>query len=92
MNGTLDELLYSIIKENKSFIIEEEKIIHQITTLSQIKDINNFTSINFGDCEKILKSKYGINETQELIIYKIEYTFEGYKIPIIDYVIFNEDR
>ena len=45
MNGTLDELLYSIIKENKSFIIEEEKIIHHLTTLSYIKDINNFTSI-----------------------------------------------
>ena len=91
MNGTLNKILDSIIKENKSFIIEEEKIIHQITTLSHIKVINNFTSINFGDCEKILKAKYGINETQELIIYKTEYTIEGYKIPIIDYVIFNED-
>ena len=91
MNGTLTKLLNSLVKENKSIIIEEENAIHQISTLSNQKEIENYTSINFGDCEKYLKEKYGIKETEELIIYKIEHIIEGYKIPIIEYVIFNED-
>ena len=91
MQGTLNELLNEIINENRSLLVQEEKEIYQITTLSNMKDITNFTSINFGYCENILKSKYGLKETEELIIFKIEHIIEGYKIPIIEYVIFNQN-
>ena len=91
MDGSLNNVLNSIIKENKSIIIEEDNEIHQITTLSKQNDIENLTVINFGECEKILRAKYEMSDNEELIIYKIEHLIEGYKIPIIEYVIFNED-
>jgi hypothetical protein len=39
MDGSLNNVLNSIIKENKSIIIEEDNEIHQITTLSKQNDI-----------------------------------------------------
>ena len=91
MDGTLNGILTKIINENKNIVVEEDDEIYQITTLSNIKDIKNLTSINFGYCENILKSKYGLDEKKELIIYKIDHQKEGYKIPIIEYVVFNEN-
>ena len=92
LDGKLKNVLNTVINENKSIIINENDITHQITKLSLLNNSNNnLTSINYGYCEKYLKSYYGINETEELIIYKIEHKIKEYKIPIIEYTIFNGD-
>ena len=45
-----------------------------------------------GECEKILKRIYNIDENQPLIIFKIDYYKEGSLIPIIGYEVFHPDN
>ena len=52
--------------------------------------MNDSLVIDFGECEKRLRKEYGINEKEELIIFKIEHFIVGFKIPKIEYVLFNE--
>ena len=54
--------------------------------------IDNISFIDFQDCETALKksrSDYDVNK--ELILLRIEYTNEQFKIPIIEYKVFTED-
>ena len=47
----------------------------------------NSTNINFSECAEKIKKDLGlINE--ELVVFKIEHTIEGYQIPIIEYAFF----
>ena len=41
--------------------------------------------------ENILKTKNGLDENEELIIFKIDNYIPGLNIPIVEYVIFNEN-
>ena len=78
-----------MIFSNSSIIINEKDEVHQITALSNQKD-KNLSSISFGLCEDILKNYYKIND-EELIIYKVENKIKGFNIPIIEYVLFNQN-
>jgi hypothetical protein len=91
LNGNLDDVLQDIISNDKEIIIKEENEVHQISTLSSQGDNQNVSSINFGECESILRNKSNISSDEELIIYKIEHFIEGYNIPIIEYVLFSQD-
>ena len=91
LNGNLDDVLQDIISNDKEVIIKEENEVHQISTLSSQGDNQNVSSINFGECESILRNKSNISSDEELIIYKIEHFIEGYNIPIIEYVLFSQD-
>ena len=51
--------------------------------------IENITNINFSECENILKNDSDNNEI--LYIFRIDHKIKGYNIPIIEYVIFNEN-
>ena len=44
-----------------------------------------------GNCEKILKDEYEIDQSQALIIFKIDYYQPGSLIPIIGYEIFHPE-
>ena len=92
---TLDDLISNMLEEQQDIIIKKNNTLYQITTLSnQIKisqDNNNISSINFGNCEKILKTKYNIGDNEELILFKIEYYLSGFNIPIIEYQIFSSE-
>ena len=93
MNGSMNEVLESIINDNQNIIIEDNKDIYQISTLSNQKNKENYnyTSIDIGKCEERLRENYGIDNSKEIIIFKIEHFVQGYNIPIIDYVLFTED-
>jgi hypothetical protein len=80
-----------ILNDTKELILNNDYEVYQITTLSyQLNNQNsNLTSINLGKCESRLKEEYGFDENEELIIFKIEYSIEGYYIPIIEYEIFS---
>ena len=92
---TLDDLISNMLEEQQDILIKKNNTLYQITTLSnQIKisqDNNNISSINFGNCEKILKTKYNIGKDEELILFKIEYYLSGFNIPIIEYQIFSSE-
>ena len=91
LNGNLDDILQDIVTNDKEIIIKEENEVHQISTLSSQGGNKNVSSINFGECESILRNKSNISSDEELIIYKIEHFIEGYNIPIIEYVLFSQD-
>ena len=95
-NGSLDNLISNMLKNKQDLIIKNNDTVYQISTLSnQIsnsKENNNISSINFGKCEKILKTRYNIGENEELILFKIEYYLVGLNIPIIEYQVFSNDE
>ena len=41
--------------------------------------------------KKKIRTENGINETEDLILYEVEHSVEGFNIPIIEYVLFTED-
>ena len=62
------------IKVNYSEIITTENVIFQISSLSKQNDNDNpnISSIDLGECEKILKNISGLTEEENLIVYKID--------------------
>ena len=82
-------LISSQINNNSHLIINEENEIYLISSLSEQIYIENITNINFSECENILKNDSDNNEI--LYTFRIDHKMEGYNIPIIEYVIFNEN-
>ena len=63
---------------------------YQLSILSNKNIYDNLTFINFQDCENFLKKQNDrIDENEELILFKIEYPVEEFKIPIIEYEVFS---
>ena len=64
---------------------------YQITTSFNFKNnyFDNISSINFGECENILKKEYNILKNEALIIFKTDKYFDGLLIPIIEYEVFH---
>ena len=94
VNGNLDNILDSITSgEKEDFIIQEDDILYQLTTSdNQVSNqYNNISSINLGKCEDILKEIYNISNTSSLIILKVDYFMDDFKIPIIGYEVFHPE-
>ena len=90
-NNLLDNLINNLNEENSDIIIKDKNEIYQLTTSFNQKNnlYNDISTINLEECEKILKEKYFINNEQNLIIYKMEYTIKDFLIPIIEYAVFH---
>ena len=88
---SLDDLLEDLIETKQDLFIEDENALYQITTsYNQNNEIYyNLSSIKLGKCEQILKSQNNLTENESLIIFKVEYYFEGYNIPLIYYEVYN---
>ena len=81
-NIVKEYILASFELENDFEIISEatDNVVFQITTQkNQLKTLtdsslnkNNLSIIDIGDCEKILKEKYNLNENDDLIVLKKE--------------------
>ena len=99
-NGIESGEMNSLIKENlingdkKDILISDKDTIYQITTTTNQNNnkYNNISSILFGECDNILKTKYNINKNLPLIILKIDYFKEGSLIPIVGYEVFNPEN
>ena len=92
IKGNLNSLLDEIVSgEKEDLIIKEDDVIFQITTTDNQNnnEYNNASTINLGKCETTLKSIYGIDLNDSLIILKIDYFMEGLMIPIIGYEVFH---
>ena len=63
-------------------------ITYQFTTLSNKNIYDNLTYIDIQDCENFLKKQNDIDENEELIMFKIEYFLEEFKIPNIEYIVY----
>ena len=92
-NNEMNSIISDIINKNESdYIIEKKDMIIQITSLhNQRNNINNniSTIIINKECETILKSKFNINEEENILIIKYDLHIEGLNIPLIGYELFN---
>ena len=87
----IDELnITKIISEfdGNTLLFNDLNKTYQISFLKN--QIENLSIVNLGHCETILKTENGIDLSEDLIIFKTEYIFPEFKIPIIDYEIFDQ--
>jgi len=75
---------------NNEVIKYEHMTVTLTTTKNEKNDENNInvTTINLGDCEKILKEIYNISNNKALFMKKIEVHQEGMMIPKIEYDVY----
>ena len=91
MNLDLYELLLSAKNEKKVHTIHNQNEIYQIYSISNKIRVPGTTYINLDECGDILKEKHNLNKNEDLIVFKIEYHYPEFKIPIIEYQIFSEN-
>ena len=89
-NGSLTNLLKVKINKGNNLIIGEGNEVYLISTLMNQMDLENLTSINFSECEKLLRGD-SEDKNEEIYIFRIDHKIEGYIIPVIEYVIFYEN-
>ena len=85
------EIINEIISSNKTFTMKEGDDIHILSTLKENLKRVNYSSINLGDCEQLIRSQYNIKNNEEIILYEVEHYIERFNIPIIEYALFIED-
>ena len=89
-DGSFNNIIENIIKEEKDYTISNEKTLYQITTSDNQKNkSNNVSTIDFGDCEETLKRIYDIDMSIPLIIFKVDYFNPETLIPIIGYEVYH---
>ena len=92
-DGLIDSLLSKVLNEDKNdyFINNNNTEIFHITSLYNQKnnEYNNVSIIDIGECENLLKNIYEIDNTETLLLFKIDYYIENYSIPITEYEIYH---
>ena len=91
MDGSQNDLIKNIIDNKKDIIIKEENEKVQISTLKSQKNNLNYSSIDLGPCEDKLRKIYHLDETEDLIVFKIEHYLPNINIPIIDFILLNQN-
>ena len=91
--GDIYSFLSTKINKDSNELIKTENAIFQISTLEEQKNNNDpdTSSIDIGDCEKILKEKEGLGEgeDEDLIIFKIDIKSEDLSKTYVQYEIYN---
>ena len=90
-NGTMKGVISQVLKTNKTVVIQNGEEAHLISALSGNLQRADFSSIDFGSCEQLIRTKNGINDDEELLLYEVEHTIKEFNIPIIEYVLFTEN-
>jgi hypothetical protein len=92
-SGSIEDLLYNIIKNEKDYLFKNDVNDFSIQLTSSYNQnnriYNNESTVELGDCENTLKRIYNISSDNSLIILKVEYYKEGLLIPIIEYELFH---
>ena len=90
-DGSLKNIINSLISEEKNMIIENEEDIYSLGVLENQNLNETKTLIELGNCEKELKRVYNISEEEKILMFKIEKFIPRYKIPIISYELFTQN-
>ena len=93
-NGSINKYLDDILYGSKRDIIltDINSNIYQISSTQNLRNHStNLTTIDFSECEKILKDHYNIDENETLLMLKIEKTPENPKslISEVEYLPFH---
>ena len=89
--NTFKETVLTKDYKGENTIIETENVILQISTLNDQKNsLNpNFSSIDLGECENILKAKHNISERDSLIVLKTDIKSPDLSSTYVQYEIYN---
>ena len=90
-DGSFNDIISTLINEEKNIIIEDEKDIYSFGFLENQNLTETKTLIDLDDCEKELKRIYNISDEEKLLIFKIEKYIPGYKIPIPSFELFTQN-
>ena len=93
INGKIN--ITKLTKGDKNdLIVKSNDTIYQITSSDNQdnNDYNDISTIQLGECEKILREIYHIDDNLSLIIFKIDYFLPGISIPVIGYDIFHPEN
>ena len=88
--GYFEEIFTKAVKENETYIQEENNITYQISTVSS-QYSTNYSTVGLEECESILKDVYSLDKNESLVLLKLEHQLENSKIPIIEYQLFTKD-
>ena len=87
---TSDNYDTSNLDKGEDEVIETEKMTVTFTTTQNQKDNtnNNMSSIDLGECEKLLRNYYNISDNETLYMKKVDIIQEGVKTPKIEYDVY----
>ena len=74
--------------DKKIYTINASTEVYQIYSLSNKKRIGNLTYVDFEQCAILLNIIYSLRKSEEVIVFKIEYISNDFRIPIIEYLLF----
>jgi len=82
----------ALIDKGKDDLFEMEKMLITFTTIENQKNNinNNTTTIDFGDCELLLRKYYNFSNNDTIYIKKLDINQEGFKIPKIEYDVYSK--
>ena len=97
-NGSFKEIFKDVIETDKNYINtinaesiagDKNNITCQISTVSS--QIPNLSIVYLENVESQLKKNYFLNESEKLILFKLEHKFENFYIPIIEYQLYTKE-
>ena len=89
----IKEDLFNHIYKDENRIIITKNALFQVSTLEQQKFENNpnISSIDFGECENILKNKYNISSEESINIVKLDIKSEDFSTIFVLYELYNSN-
>ena len=77
--------------DGESRLVQTKNILFEISSLEKQKNNNNpnVSSIDIGDCEKILKKHYNISEEESLLIVKTDIKSDDLSTTYVQYEIYH---
>jgi len=88
----MDNYNTSDVDNGQDDVIVDKKMVITFTTTenqkNNLKQENNMTQINLGECETLLREYYKIPADKNIYIKKIDKPIQGMKIPKVEYEIY----
>ena len=86
ITNKLRNLVQEITNSTCDVIVDGNNIIYEITTTTANNDHHNISSINFGECETILKNYYSLDY---LLVFKMDFKLDDSYPTYVDYEVYS---
>ena len=88
VNGELYDLVINAIDRKYNYTLRNGNETYQIYPLANNFRDPDLVYIDMEECGKVLRQKYSMRESDDIIVFKIEYNSPDFKIPIVEYSLF----
>ena len=85
IKGYLNELIVNITQNKTIYTIRNENEVYQLYSLTNKNKEEDLIHIDMDYCGIALKEKNRIDENDDIIIFKVEYRSDEFRIPIVEY-------